>query len=164
VSCTAARKACVPLQLQLLGCDRAASAVGGDGSVTSSSAAKRNTGLQELTLRCPNWLSDDELAAAAAALPDLRRLGVMGGNSLERMRGLTGAGLAAFTSCRRLRDIALPHSADLEAQQLLAQLPRLGALTSVKLRKSVGLDSSTVTELQAAFQAEHGRHLHVDPP
>ena len=116
-------------------------------------------GLQELSLHCSNWLSDDELGAAAAALPDLRRLSVMGG--ADNLRGLTGAGLAAFTACRRLRNIELPYSA-MEDQQLLAQLPRLTSLTSVKLMDRSGrVDGSIVTALQAAFQAEHGRHLYV---
>ena len=119
-------------------------------------------GLQELSLHCSNWLSDDELAAAAAALPDLRRLSVMGGEN--SLRGLTGAGLAAFTACRRLRKIELPYSAELEDQQLVAQLPRLTSLTSVKLMDRSGrVDGSIVTALQAAFQAERGRHLYVNP-
>lgn len=119
-------------------------------------------GLQELSLRCEDWLSDDELAAAAAALPDLRRLSVMGGE--DNLQGLSGAGLAAFTACRQLRSIELPYSAELEDQQLLAQLPRLTSLTCVKLMdKSGRVDGSIVTALQARFQAECGRQLHVNP-
>jgi hypothetical protein len=170
LGCAATRRACVPLQLQLLGCTRAAGAAGGDGSVSSCSsgavgspAAGRNTGLQELSLLCPDWLSDDELAAAAAALPALRRLSIEGCDNMRmnRVQGLSGAGLAAFTACRRLRHIELPHGAELEGQHLVAQLPRLTSLTSVKLREGLGVGSSTVTQLQAAFQAENGRHLSV---
>ena len=160
----------MPLQLQLLGCDRAAHAADGngsgpgcDGSVGSWPAASRNTSLQELRLSCANWLSDDELAAAAVALPDLRRLSVTGGNnSVDMLRGLSGAGLAAFTACRRLRHIELPCSAVLEGQQLVTHVPQLTSLTSVWLTKSPQVDSSTATELQAAFRAKHGRHLQVD--
>ena len=160
----------MPLQLQLLGCNRAMSAAGGgDGvpgcssSADGSPAVVRNMGLQELSLLCPDWLSDAELAAAAAALPDLQRLSIEGCDNMRmnRVDGLSGAGLAAFTACRRLRHIELPHGAELDGQQLVAQLPRLASLTSVKLREGPGVDSSTVTQLQAAFQAQHGRHLSV---
>jgi hypothetical protein len=108
LGCADARRACVPLQLRLLGCNRAVSAAGGDGSVPGCSgsadgspAARRNTGLQELSLLCPDWLSDDELAAAAAALPDLRRLSIEGCKNvrLNNVEGLSGAGLAAFSVC-----------------------------------------------------------------
>ena len=178
LSCKAKFRACAPLQLQLLGCDRAVSTAGGDGggggadcssSVGSRPAASRNTGLQELRLSCCNWLSDDELAAAAAAMPDLRRLSVTCNDSPSQLRGLSGAGLAAFTACRRLRHTELPYCGDLQGQQLVAQLPQLTALTSVRLNKRPELPwtaassySMTVTELQAAFQAEHGRHVQVD--
>ena len=153
------------LQLQLLGCDRAAGAAGSDGSIPGcissaggSPASGRNTRLQELILCCRDWLSDDELAAAAAALPDLRRLSIVGcnNNRLNMVEGPSGAGLAALTACRRLRHIELPSSADLKAQQLMAQLPRLASLTSVKLRERPGVGSYTVAQLQAAFQAEQG--------
>jgi hypothetical protein len=43
----------------------------------------------------------------------------------------------------------------------VAQLPLLTSLTSVKLREGPGVGSSTVTQLQAAFQAQHGRRLLV---
>ena len=158
----------VPLQLQQLGCSAAARAAGGDGSIPrchssegSGPAARRNTGLQELELRCQGWLPDDELSAAAGAMPGLRRLRVVGGDhSWNQLRGLSGAGLAAFSTCRRLQDILLTGS-DLEGQQLVVQLPQLSSLTSVVLRECPGVNSSTVTQLQAAFQAEHGCHLQV---
>ena len=78
----AAGSAFVPLQLQMLGCGAAASAAGGESGVpgcssgAGSSLAKRNTSLQELMLCVSSWLSEDELAAAAEALPDLRQLWV----------------------------------------------------------------------------------------
>ena len=168
LSCGAAGRASAPLHLQLLGCDAAAGAAGSSGRVSGCStddgggpAARRNTGLLELGLHCPTWLSDNELAAAAAALPDLRQLKLAGGNNLDQLQGLSGAGLAAFTACRRLRDIELPYSADLKGQQLVAQLPRLASLNSVKLRNSPGVGSTSVDEVQAAFQAENSRHLLV---
>ena len=163
----AAGSAFVPLQLQLLGCNRAASAAGSNGGVpgcnssAGSSPAMPNTGLQELSLYCSSWLSDDELAAAAAALSDLRSLKV-GDNltsSLSGLSGLRGAGLAAFSACRRLRDISLDGGADLEGQQLVAQLPQIASLTSVELIAGPGVNGSTLAEVQAAFQAKHGRQL-----
>lgn len=71
------------LQLQLLGCGGAAGgseggATGHSSSVRGGTSARRSMGLQELSLECTGQLSDDELAAAAAALPDLRRLEVGG--------------------------------------------------------------------------------------
>jgi hypothetical protein len=45
---------------------------------SSELAAGCNIGLQELTLECAGQLSDAELAAAAMALPDLRRLETRG--------------------------------------------------------------------------------------
>jgi hypothetical protein len=55
-------------------------------------------GLQELSLQCIGRLSDDELAAAAVALPDLRRLEVLGtvNDAYDSPRGLRGSRLAAF--------------------------------------------------------------------
>jgi hypothetical protein len=173
LSCGAAGSEFVLLQpqLQLLGCNAAAGESGGDGGggpVCSTSAgsksAKRNMGLQELSLKYSNRLSDDELAAAAAALPDLRRLKVVGSKvsgGMNEVQGFSGAGLAAFTACRRLRDITLACGNDLEGQQLVAHLPRLASLTRVELRRSPGVDGSTIAELQAAFQAKHGRQLSV---
>ena len=162
LSCGAASPAYVPLQLQLLGCDRAMSAVDGNGGMPecrnggSRPAAQRNMGLQELCFSCTSWLTDDELAAAAAALPDLRELSVMGGGRMYAfdLHGLTGAGLAAFTACRRLRDIRLPYSADLDGQQLVAQLARLTSLTSIDFTQSYKMGSSARGELRAMFQAE----------
>jgi hypothetical protein len=152
------------LQLQLLGCSAAASAAGGDGGVPGrhssegSGPAAGNTGLQELTLWCDSRLSDDELAAAAGAMPELRRLRLEGGShSSNQLRGLSGAGLAAFTACRQLRHLELPHGAELDGQQLVAQLPQLTSLTSVDIRECPGVDNSTVMQLQTAFEAKHGR-------
>lgn len=171
LSCGAvSSSAYVPLQVQLLGCGRLASAADGSvgvpdchSSVGSKPTAQRNTGLQELDFQCTSWLTDDELAAVAAALPDLRQLSVVGGGRsvvgggrMEEfeLRGLTGAGLAAFTACRRLRDIRLPYSVDLDGQQLVAQLARLTSLTSIDFTQSYKMGSSAATELRAMFQAE----------
>ena len=165
LSCGAAGSAYAPLQLQLLGCSRAASAVDGEGGApgcysgagsSSRPAGQRNTGLQELHLHCTEWLTDDELAAAAAALPDLRRLCVTAGTGICGcvLHGLSGAALAAFSTCRRLRDVALPCSADLNAQQVVAQLAHLTSLTSIKFVRTARLHSNTVMELKAAFQAK----------
>ena len=162
----------VPLQLQQLGYSGAPREAGGSqGNSSSGSGSRglaagniaRNTGLQQLTLECKGRLLDDELAAAAGAVPDLRRLRVVGGSTeLHQLRGLSGAGLAAFNTCRRLRDITLLLGTDLQGQQLVAQLPQIATLNSVDFRECPGVDSSTVAQLQAAFQAEHGRHLQVD--
>ncbi len=167
----AAGSAPAQLQLQLLGCNAAASAAGGDGSVPGchssdgSGPAAGNTGLHELNLCCQGWLSDDELAAAAGAMPELRRLKVEGGDHISnQLRGLSGAGLAAFSVCRRLRDIMLLSGADLEGQQLVAQLPQLTSLTSFDIRECPGVYSSTKSQLHAAFEAKHGRRIvQVDP-
>lgn len=48
----------------------------GDSSVDDRSLQGYNTGLRELSLQASGLLSDDELAAAAGAVPDLRRLDV----------------------------------------------------------------------------------------
>jgi hypothetical protein len=70
------------------------------------------------------------------------------------MHGLTGAGLAAFTACRRLRDITLPYSADLDAQQVVAQLARLTSLTSIDVCDDLREEWNTMGELLAALRAE----------
>ena len=74
-----------PLQLRQLGCSGLRHRGGGsqcNSSNSSNEAAAdstlRNTSLQELSLECMGPLSDDELAAAAGAMPDLRRLDVVG--------------------------------------------------------------------------------------
>jgi hypothetical protein len=158
-----------PLQLQLLGCGGAAGGVAGEVSVfnrrvqtRSSTAASRNRGLLELSLECFGRLSDDELAAAAVAVPDLRRLEVLGVDYHDTLWGLCGSGLAAFSACRRLQNVLLRHCPTIERQQLVAQLPQLGSLTSMRVEYCCRLDSSTVRELQAAFRSKHGRHLRVD--
>ena len=170
LSCGAAGSAYAPLQLQLLGCNGAASAVDGEGgapgcysgagSSSSRPAGQRNTGLQELHLHCKKWLTDDELAAAAAALPDLRRLSITAGKGDSGcvLHGLSGAALAAFSACRRLRDVTLPYRhecADLNAQQVVAQLAHLTSLTSIKFARTASVhNSNTVMELKAAFRAK----------
>jgi hypothetical protein len=167
LSCGAAGSAYAPLQLQLLGCNGAASAVDGEGGApgcysgagSSRPAGQRNTGLQELHLHCTKWLTDDELAAAAAALPDLRRLSVTAGigNSACVLHGLSGAALAAFSACRRLRDVTLPYRfecADLNARQVVAQLAHLTSLTSIKFARTARVHSNTEMELKAAFRAK----------
>jgi hypothetical protein len=81
--------ACVPLHLQRLG---------GSNSSNGSSglAAGRNTSLQDLPLECMGQLSDDELAVAASALSDLRRLKVTGHDlAQDKLIGLYDARLAA---------------------------------------------------------------------
>jgi hypothetical protein len=151
----------VPLQLQLLGCGRAASTADGSVSRCHSGAGSKldvkcNTGIQELRIQTTNWLSDNELTAVAAALPDLRRPDLV---AIERSQnGLydsTGAGMAAFSACQRLRDMVLPCSIDLDAQRLLAQLARLTSLTSIYFSLGNRMDDdSAVMKLQAALQAE----------
>jgi hypothetical protein len=71
------RLAGAPLQLQLLGCSRAArkaasstSAQRCSGNGSSNPVADCNTSLQNMELECLGPLSDDELAGAAGALPD----------------------------------------------------------------------------------------------
>ena len=73
-------------------------------------------------------------------MPDLRQLKLAGGNNnLDQFQGLSGAGLAAaFTACRRLRNIELPYSAGLEGQQLVAHLTQLTSLTSVSSEAALG--------------------------
>ncbi len=157
------------LQLQLLGCGGAAGGSGGGAAGHSSSehggtSARSSMGLQELSLQCIGQLSDDELAAAAAALPDLRRLEVDGYSREEYvpLRGLVGSGLAAFRACRRLRDISLRRCEVLEGQQLITQLPRVSSLASVLIFDGTRVSSAHVKELRAAFKHEHGRSLRVE--
>jgi hypothetical protein len=109
-------------------------------------------------------LSDDELAAAAGVMPDLRRLDVAGCifGSRDVLVGLYGATLAAFSGCRRLRDISLWHGPHVDGRELVKQLPQIGSLASLQVRGCPGVNSKAVGELQAAFQAVHGRHLSVD--
>jgi hypothetical protein len=154
----------IPLQLHLLGCNGALGTAGGDvgsaGCSSSGTAVERNTGLQDLTLECKGRLSDDELAAAAPALPDLRRLEVAGSwYESDSLVGLCGTGLAAFSACRRLRHIVLRNGPDLDGRQLVAQLPQIASLASLQIVACHGVNSSAVAELQAAFQNEHGRQV-----
>ena len=160
----------VPLQLQHLGCSetphiaggsRRSSSNGSGGSAADSTS--RNTSLQELSLECMGPLSDDELSAAARAMPDLRRLDVVGCICGQyALAGLFGARLAAFSACRRLRDISLRNAPNLDGRQLVRQLLQICSLASLQVRDCPGVNSKAVGELQAAFQAEHGRHLSVD--
>ena len=179
-----------PLQLQLLGGTAAANAAGGGvstasdggvsgdvitisdssvsggvisiGSLSSGSLQRYNTGLQELSMEAVSQLSDDELAAAAGALPDLRRLEVFrrneGGSDPLSPHG---PGLAAFSACRRLRDISIRRCPDLSGQQLVQHLPRISSLASLEIVHCPCVESSAIRELQAAFQAKNGRHLPV---
>ena len=159
------------LQLQLLGCSGAAGGSeggargSGNGSrVCGDTTARRNMGLQELSFECFGQLSDDELAAAAAALPDLRRLEVDGyyRGEYKPLRGLNGSGLAAFSACRRLRDICLRRCEEMRGQQLVTHLPRISSLASVLILDGSRVSNGDVKQLQAAFKHEHGRSLRVD--
>ena len=160
-----------PLQLHMLGCSAQADgdatsttkcASGSSGGNGHAVVAGGNTGLQELSLECVMQLSDDELAAAAAGLPDLRRLVVAASrHCMEPLRGMRGARLAAFSSCRRLRDVSIEYCAELQFQQLAAQLPALGALASLHLTKCPRVGRGSVRRLQAAFWAQHKRTLQV---
>lgn len=180
-----------PLQLQLLGGRAAANAAGSvdDSSASDSSASNGvitisdssisggvsttddssghslqgcNTRLQDLSLEAVAQLSDDELAAAAGALPDLRRLDVFRRNEGDLdPPSPHGPGLAAFSACRHLRDISIRRCPDLSGQQLVQQLPRISSLASLEIIHCPYVESSAIRELQAAFQAEHDRHLPV---
>jgi hypothetical protein len=156
----------VPLRLQLLGCSGATSSGSGSSGGCSSggTAAGRNTGLQELALECWGSLSDAELAAAVAALPDLRRLDVVGGyqHTSEALVGLHGARLAAYGACLRLRHISLLRVAHVDGHKLVAQLPHIASLASLQVQGCPRVSNSNVAELQAAFRAKHGRHLSMD--
>ena len=156
-----------PLQLQLLGCGRAASSSDSGGSssgrssdVCGGTTARSSVGLQELSLECRALLSDDELAAAAAALPDLRLLDI-DGRSRRDYAPLRGSGLAAFSACRRLRDVSLRRFGDLSGQQLVMQVPQISSLASLHIEDCLTVNRSAVKELQAAFRHKHGRNLRV---
>ena len=107
VSRDVASSASAPLQLQLLGCagvgaENGSSVSGSSGGGAGGGAgAARNTGLQDLALVCDGDLSDEELAAAAAALPNLRRLDVAEGvdflRVVEALPGLSG--MQTHVSC-----------------------------------------------------------------
>lgn len=153
-----------PLQLQLLGCSGVSSTAGVSGTRNSSASGRAiegyNTSLRELSLEIGGQLSDDELAAAAKSLPDLRRLEVY--RACEGTGSSPcGAGLAAFSACQRLRDISLRRCSNLDGQQLVEQLPRIGSLATLQIVHCPGVGISAMRELRAAFKAEHGRRLLV---
>jgi hypothetical protein len=154
-----------PLQLQLLGCGGAASSSesgsGSSSDVCGGSTARSSMGLQELSLKCRGLLSDDELAAAAAALPDLRLLD-LDGHSGQDCAPLCGSGLAAFSACRRLRNVSLRRFGDLEGTLLVMQVPQIASLASLHIEHCRTVTSSAATELQAAFRQKHGRNLRVE--
>jgi hypothetical protein len=157
------------LQLQLLGCGGASSSSEGGATCRSSNvcggtSARSSMGLQELSLECMGHLSDDELAAAATPLPDLRRLEVNGyfGQPHLLLRGLVGTGLAAFSACRRLRDISLRRCEVLEGQLLVTHLPQISSLASVFISDCPDVNSRDVGELQAAFRHQYSRHLQAE--
>jgi hypothetical protein len=157
-----------PLQLQLLGCGRAASSSDSGGSssgrssdVCGGTTARSSVGLQELSLECRVLLSDDELAVAAAALPDLRLLD-LDGHSRRDDAPQCGSGLAAFSACRRLRNVSLRRFGDLEGMLLVMQVPQIASLASLHIEHCRTVTSSVVTELQAEFRQEHGRNLRVE--
>jgi hypothetical protein len=149
----------LPLQLQLLGCSGAAGAARGGGAA----AAACNTGLQDLTLHSDGWLSDDELALAAGALPDLRRLEVGASRRrLGQLHGLRGSGLADFGGCPRLRDVSLRNCPELQGGQLLEQLLRIGSLATLQVQDCSAVEDHAFTgKVQAAFMEAHGRQLSV---
>ena len=157
-----------PLQLQLLDCGRAASSSDSRGSssgrrsgVCGGTTARSSVGLQELSLEHMNLLSDDELVAAAAALPDLRVLDIHGRSGRDHAP-LRGSGLAAFSACQRLRNILLRRCGDLEGQQLVMQLPHISSLASIQIENCWRVDSGIAGELQAAFRHKHGRSPRVE--
>jgi hypothetical protein len=158
------------LQLQLLGSSRTASDAsnGSHGGITScpvGMAASSNTSLQELTLEWVPPLLDDELAAAAVALPDLRRLAIRPSRgSCPGLWGFTGAGLGAFGACHRLRDISLCQCNDVEGQQLVMHVPQISSLARLQLSSMLMrpmLSDSDAQRLREAFYLKHGRHLQV---
>ena len=158
------------LQLQLLGRSLSASGAGSGSSSDETCchagmAASGNTSLHELDLECTQELFDGELAAAAAALPDLRQLTISqpSWRSCLGLQGLKGAGLAAFSACRRLRDSSLLSCSDLEGQQLVTHVPQISSLARLQLYGSMRrmATDSDARQLREAFYLEHGRHLQV---
>ena len=165
-----------PLQLQLLGGSAAANAAGGggessasdssagDGVITISDSSVSggvsttddssghslqgcNTGLRELSLEAMAQLSDDELAAAAGALPDLTRLDVFRRNEGDSdPPSPNGAGLAAFRACQHLRDISMRRCPLLSGQQLVQQLPRISSLASLEIIHCPCVESSAIRD------------------
>lgn len=164
-----------PLQLQLLGggSDEAASGncedVTGASSCSGSSGggraagASRNTRLQDLSIECSGGLTDDEVAAAAGALPDLRQLEVIAspGQPADVAASLHGCGLATLSTCHRLQHFRLSVCANLDGRELAAHLPSIGSVVKLQLARCPGVDDSNIRELQAAFWAKHGRQLPV---
>ena len=117
--------------------------------------------MQELSLECMGLLSDDELAAAAAALPDLRLLDI-NGRSGQDHAPLRGSGLVAFSACRRLRNVSLRRFDVLSGTQLVMQVPQIASLASLHIEDCPMVTSSAVEELRAVFQHKHGRDLRVE--
>jgi hypothetical protein len=95
------------------------------------------------------------------ALPDLRQLGVRGDLEHGGLPGLSGAGLAAFSACRRLRSVSLTECSELEGQQLLAHLQLVEDLATLEVNDCARVESSAIRELQAAVLARRGRQLEV---
>ena len=152
------------LQLQLLGGGGAASGIRDDASISGSGGggAVRISSLLDVSIESSCGLTDDELVAAAGALPGLSQLKVIAAPaSCHRLRG---PGLAALSACRRLSDLGLNRYTQLEGRELAAQLPGIGSLQTLQLTGSASMDrvdDNSIRELQAAFQAKHGRQLPV---
>lgn len=165
------------LQLQLLGGCGEAGGVCEDAAGASSSSdsgggggagASRNTSLQDVSIECSGALTDDELAAAAGALPDLRKLEVISSPdqpaNYNYERGLCGHGLAALSACWRLQVLRLNGCINLDGRELAAQLPSIDGLLTLQLAMRHTMNKVTddnVQILQAVFQTKHGRHLRV---
>jgi hypothetical protein len=107
-----------PLQLNLLGCgswqQRRHQLPQGCGG-GSSAAGRVTRACNILTLQCDGWLSDEDLAAAAGALPDLRRIEVVentcypDGGQINKVRGWRHSAPAA--GCGKCRcSTAMPCS------------------------------------------------------
>jgi hypothetical protein len=159
------------LQLQLLGGGGAAGGVCDDVGASGSGGGSgggggENPSLQNVVIECSGGLTDKDLAAAAAALPDLRQLELImtPGEPADCAASLRGPGLAALGACRRLTHLTLNRCMNLEGRELAVQLPSIGSLETLQLA-GCGImrrvDDDSIGELQAAFQAKHGRHLPV---
>ena len=157
--------------LQLLDSSRAAGGVCDDAGVSGGgggggSGGSRNTGLQNVVIECSGGLTDTDLAAAAAALPDLRQLELITipGEPADWTASLRGAGLVALGACRRLTHLTLNRCINPEGRELAVQLPGIGSLQTLQLIGSTRMDrvdDNSIRELQAAFQAKRGRQLPV---
>ena len=157
------------LQLQLLGgsgsgSDASNGSHGGNRSCPAGMAASGNTSLQELTLEWEPPLLDDELAAAAVALPDLRQLALRPSrDACPGLWGFKGAGLEAFGACHRLRDISLYQCNDVEGQQLVTHVPQISSHARLQLTNLMRpmVSDRDAQRLREAFHLKHGRHLQV---